>query len=156
MTKKKGIQIESPARWTDFKFKLPYYGTRYMHFHFINVWIGQEMTISCKAKGRESNDSKNNIMWYRIILLNKFIYFFLYSGIYMYKICFLFKTMTSRFKSSFYILMFTTQPTHLPKKKSILSSLLWFDSLKSAISYHSVSWFKQRIHIHIHDNELTA
>lgn len=117
MTKKKGIQIESPARWTDFKFKLPYYGTRYMHFHFINVWIGQEMTISCKAKGRESNDSKNNRMWYRIILLNKFIYFFLYSGIYMYKICFLFKTMTSRFKSSFYILMFTTQPIPPPKKK---------------------------------------
>lgn len=137
-------------------FDLPYYGARYMHFHFINVWTGQEMTISCKAKGRESNDSKNNRMWYRIILLNKFIFFLLYSGIYMYKICFLFKTMTSRFKSSSYILMFTTQPIPPPKKKSILSSLLWFDSLKSAISYHSVSWFKQRIPIHNHDNELTA
>lgn len=85
-------------------------------FHKCLNW--QEMTISCKAKGRESNDSKNNRMWYRIILLNKFIFFLLYSGIYMYKICFLFKTMTSRFKSSSYILMFTTQPIPPPKKKN--------------------------------------
>lgn len=96
MTKKKGIQIEyrSPARWTDFKFELPYYGTRYMHFHFINVWTGQDMTISCKAKGRESNDSKNHRMWYRIILLNKCIYFFIQRNLHVYSFCFLFKTMT--------------------------------------------------------------
>lgn len=64
------------------------------------------MIILCKVKGCELNDLKNNRMWYRIILLNKFIFFLLYSGIYMYKICFLFKIMILRFKSLFYILMF--------------------------------------------------